>query len=314
MTKPLVLLIGTPLEDYLACLRDYFTVDVLRHQKDQAAFLKANAHKYDALAGNAAQGASAEFMAQFPNLKMIGSSGVGYDAYALDYAKAHGIHITNTPDVLNAAVADTAVMLLLASVRHLIQADQWVRSGAWPIEKYYPLVSGIEGKTCGILGLGRIGLEIAKRCTAFGLNVVYHNRHPRKDVPYRYYDNLNEMAEAVDYLILALPGNTGGEHIINAEVLSKLGKDGVLINIARGIVVDEAALITALQSRTIAGAGLDVFQHEPHVPEALKALDNVILLPHLASGTIQTRGAMTQLAVDNLRAYFAGKPLLTPVC
>ena len=252
------------------------------------------------------------FMGQFPKLEIVASFGVGYDHIDAAWAGQHGITVTNTPDVLNEEVADTALALLLATVRHIPQADKYLRAGKW-LEQPYPLTATLRGRTLGIIGLGRIGKAIAARAETFGLKIVYHGRSAQAGVPYLFYPTLVGMAKACDILLAIMPGGAGTKHLVNAEVLEALGPDGIFINVARGSVVDEEALIEALQSRKIFSAGLDVFAQEPHVPKALIDMDHVVLLPHVGSGTHHTRNAMGQLVIDNLAAFAAGKPPLTPV-
>jgi lactate dehydrogenase-like 2-hydroxyacid dehydrogenase len=222
--------------------------------------------------------------------------------------------VTNTPDVLSDEVADTCLGLLLMTVRELPQAERWLREGHWVGKGNYPLTHGtLRGRTVGILALGRIGKAIAKRCEAFGLEIAYHGRRRQEDVPYRYYDSLVGMARDVDILISVAPGGPETYHVVDAEVLAALGPQGTFINIGRGSVVDEGALVQALKNRTIMAAGLDVFENEPHVPAELIALDNAVLLPHVGSGSHHTRRLMGQLVVDNIASWFAGKGPLTPV-
>jgi lactate dehydrogenase-like 2-hydroxyacid dehydrogenase len=257
---------------------------------------------------------TAAFMDALPNLEIVANFGVGYDNVDAAHAGRIGVMVTNTPDVLTEEVADTAVGLLIDTVRELPQAQSWLREGKWAAQGNYPLTKlSLRGRKAGIFGLGRIGKAIAKRVEAFGLSVAYHNRHRDDGVPYDYYPSLLALAEAVDTLIIAAPGGAGTEKAVNAEVLRALGPDGVLINIGRGTVVDEEALIEALKNGTIAAAGLDVFAREPHVPQALIDLPNATLLPHVASASQTTRRAMADLVVDNLIGWFTqGKPL-TPV-
>ncbi|WP_332118942.1 2-hydroxyacid dehydrogenase [Azorhizobium caulinodans] len=252
------------------------------------------------------------FMDRLPKLEIISNFGVGYDTVDAAAAAERGIIVTNTPDVLNEEVADLALGLLLATVRELPQADRYVRAGGW-LKGAFPLSATLRDRKVGIVGMGRIGKAIAKRVEAFGLPIVYHTRRPQADVPYKHYDNLVAMARDVDTLILILPGGAATRNLVNAEVLAALGPRGVLVNVARGTVVDEPALLKALQDKTIAAAGLDVFVDEPRVPEAFFALDNVVLLPHVGSATHHTRNAMGQLVVDNLVSWFAGKGPVTPV-
>jgi lactate dehydrogenase-like 2-hydroxyacid dehydrogenase len=253
------------------------------------------------------------YMRQFPKLEIISSFGVGYDNIDAKAAARLGILVTNTPGVLDDEVADTTLGLMIMTVRQLPQAERYLRAGQWTVKGAYPLSPSLRGRTVGILGLGRIGKAIATRITAFGLDVVYHGRHAQADVPYRYYSSLVDMAKAVDILIVVAPGGPGTWHIINAEVLEALGPDGVLINVARGTLVDERALIEALRNKTILAAGLDVFEKEPSVPQELIALENAVLLPHVGSASIKTRQAMAECVVSNLFAWADGEPPLTPV-
>jgi lactate dehydrogenase-like 2-hydroxyacid dehydrogenase len=253
------------------------------------------------------------YMRQYPNLEIISSFGVGYDHIDAKAAGRLGVVVTNTPGVLDDEVADTALGLMIMTVRRLPQAERYLRAGQWLANGAFPLSPSLLGRTVGILGLGRIGKEIATRAAAFGLPVVYHGRHPQADVDYRYYPSLIEMARASDILIVVAPGGPATRHIVNAEVLEALGPDGVLINIARGSLVDENALIEALRTGKILAAGLDVFENEPSVPDELIALDNAVLLPHVGSASVKTRQAMAQCVVANLFAWADGKPPLTPV-
>jgi lactate dehydrogenase-like 2-hydroxyacid dehydrogenase len=253
------------------------------------------------------------YMRQFPKLEIISSFGVGYDNIDAKAARRLGIIVTNTPGVLDDEVADTTLGLMIMTVRQLPQAERYLRAGQWSAKGAYPLTPSLRGRTVGILGLGRIGKAIATRVGAFGLDVVYHGRRAQADVPYRYYSSLVDMAKAVDILIVVAPGGPGTRHIINAEVLEALGPDGVLINVARGTLVDEKALIEALRNKTILAAGLDVFENEPSVPQELIALENAVLLPHVGSASIRTRRAMAECVVSNLFAWADGKPPLTPV-
>jgi lactate dehydrogenase-like 2-hydroxyacid dehydrogenase len=253
------------------------------------------------------------YMRQYPKLEIISSFGVGYDNIDAKAAARLGITVTNTPGVLDDEVADTALGLMIMTVRQLPQAERYLRAGQWTAKGAYPLSPSLRGRTVGILGLGRIGKAIGKRIRAFGLDVVYHGRHAQADVPYRYYSSLVDMATASDVLIVVAPGGPGTRHIINAEVLEALGPDGVLINVARGSLVDERALIEALRNKTILAAGLDVFENEPSVPQELIALENTVLLPHVGSASVKTRQAMAECVVSNLFAWADGKPPLTPV-
>ena len=252
-------------------------------------------------------------MQRFPNLEIVSSFGVGYDHMDVKWAVAHNVVLTNTPDVLTEEVADTALGLLLCTVREFPQAERFLRAGKW-LERGYPLTKAtLRNRTVGMVGMGAIGQAIARRLDAFGVPVVYHTRKPRRDVSYLHCPSLIEMARAVDILMVIVPGGVGTTNLINAEVLAALGPDGILINMARGLVVDEPALIKALQDKRIMAAGLDVFAKEPDVPQELIAMDNVVLFPHLGSASVYTREKMDQLVVDNIAAWAAGKPPLTPV-
>ncbi len=251
-------------------------------------------------------------MRRLPKLEIVASFGVGYDHIDARWAGEHGIIVANTPGVLDDEVADVAMALTIMAVRQLPQAERYLRAGKW-LKTSFPLTASLRGRTLGILGLGRIGKAIARRAEAFGLAVVYHGRQPQSDIPYRYYPSLTAMAEACDILMVTAPGGPETRHIVNGEVLGALGPDGVLVNIARGSLVDEQALIEALRSNAILAAGLDVFDNEPKVPAALIALDNVVLLPHVGSASVKTRHAMAQSVLDNLLAWSEGKPPLTPV-
>ncbi|QLP98774.1 MAG: 2-hydroxyacid dehydrogenase [Rhodoblastus sp.] len=253
----------------------------------------------------------AAFMARFPALKIVSSFGVGYDHVDAAWAGRHGVFVTNTPDVLNEEVADTALGLLLCTVRRLPQADRYLREGKW-MGGAFPLTDSLRGKTMGVLGLGRIGKAIARRAEACGLKVVYHGRNRQADVAYPYFDSLIEMAKAVDILMVITPGGPATHKLVDAAVLDALGPKGVLINVARGSVVDEAALVDALKRGAISAAGLDVFETEPCAPSELIGMDNVVLLPHVGSASVATRRAMGQLVVDNLVSFFAGDGPLTP--
>ncbi len=263
-----------------------------------------------ALAGHVR--ADEAYMRRYPDLEIISSFGVGYDHIDAKAAARRGVVVTNTPGVLDDEVADTALGLMLMTVRQLPQAERYLRAGLWP-KGAYPLTPSLRGRTVGIVGLGRIGKAIATRVGGFGLDVVYHGRNPQAGVAYRYYPSLVDMAKASDILIVVAPGGPGTRHIINREVLEALGPDGVLINIARGSLVDESALIEALRTGKILAAGLDVYENEPNVPAELIALPNAVLLPHVGSASVKTRQAMAECVVGNIFAWADGKPPLTPV-
>jgi lactate dehydrogenase-like 2-hydroxyacid dehydrogenase len=252
-------------------------------------------------------------MSHFARLEIISSFGVGYDHIDAAWAGGHGITVTNTPDVLTEEVADTALGLLLCTVREFPQAERYLRSSQW-LQEDYPLSKAtLRDRTVGLVGMGRIGQAIARRLDAMRVPVVYHSRRPAPHIRYRHYPNLLDMARQVEILLVITPGGAQTRNLINAEVLAALGGEGILINMARGSVVDEPALIKALQQGTILSAGLDVYAREPHVPPELIAMDNVVLFPHLGSASVTTRQRMDQLVVDNLLAWAAGKPPLTPV-
>jgi lactate dehydrogenase-like 2-hydroxyacid dehydrogenase len=252
-------------------------------------------------------------MAMFPKTEIVASFGVGYDHVDANYAREHNIVVTNTPDVLTEEVADIAMGLLIATLREFVKADRYLRSGHWTTQQY-PLSAGsLRDRQIGIVGMGRIGQAIARRLEASLVPVVYHSRNPVSGVKYKHYPDLIEMAKAVDTLVVIVPGGPSTAKMINADVFKALGPRGVIINVARGSVVDEEAMIAALKSGAILAAGLDVFANEPAVPDELKAMQNVVLLPHIGSASVVTRNAMDQLVVDNLKTWFAGKPPLTPI-
>ena len=251
-------------------------------------------------------------MSRFPNLKLVACFGVGYDQVDAAWAGKHGIVVTNTPDVLNEEVADTTFGLMLCAVRQMPQADRFVREGRWT-KGAFPLTASLRGRTMGILGLGRIGRTIARRAEAFGMKVIYHGRRAQEDAPYNYFPTVTGLARACDILVAITPGGAGTRHLVNAEVLEALGPSGIFINVARGSVCDQQALIAALRDRKILTAGLDVFEDEPNVPKELIEMEHVVLLPHVGSGTNHTRDAMGRLVVDNIVSFSRGAGPLTPV-
>ncbi|MDI1227243.1 MAG: 2-hydroxyacid dehydrogenase [bacterium] len=257
-------------------------------------------------------GVTAKIIRALPNLEIISHFGVGYDSVDVKAAKEQGIIVTNTPDVLTDDTADIGIALTLAVFRRTVEGDIYVRSGQWVKKGPMPLGRSLRGKTMGIIGLGRIGQAIATRAQAFGLNIIYHGPRDKK-VSYPFVASLEEMAAKSDILMVACPYTTDTHQLVDARILKALGRDGVLVNIARGKIVDEKALVDALEAGVIAGAGLDVFEKEPDVPSALCRLDNVVLQPHVGSATHETRGAMAQLVVDNLLLYFEKAQVLTPV-
>jgi lactate dehydrogenase-like 2-hydroxyacid dehydrogenase len=252
-------------------------------------------------------------LSQFPKLEIVASFGVGYDHIDAAHAAERNIMVTNTPDVLTEEVADIALGLLISTLREFVKADRYLRSGLWTTQQFPLSVGSLRDRKVGMVGMGRIGQAIGRRLEACRVPVVYHSRKAAEGVSYKHYPDLIEMAKAVDTLVLIVPGGPSTAKMINADVMKALGPRGVIINVARGSVVDEQALIAALKSGTILSAGLDVFANEPAVPDELKAMQNVVLLPHIGSASVVTRNAMDQLVVDNLKAWFAGKPPLTPV-
>jgi len=279
---------------------------------DPESFLREKGEGIEAIATYGAEKVPASLIDALPNLKMISCYGVGYDG--IDTAKAveRGVVVTHTPNVLNDDVANTAILLMLAVSRQLVRDDRWVRSGNWKAKGAAPLTRSIEGKPVGIVGLGRIGETIAEKLQAFSCKVSYHSRN-RRDVPYAYYSDLRQMAEEVDYLVVITPGGAATRHLVNREVMDALGPEGTLINVARGTVIDEAEMVAALREGRLGYAGLDVFEAEPHVPEELFTMDNVVLLPHVGSATAETRQAMGDLTVENIERFFAEGTVTTPV-
>lgn len=309
-----ILLIGQAKPVIVGGIEPFATVHKLAEAKDQDAFIREVAPRIRGIAvaytANKIDGA---FMSRFPKLEIVSSFGVGYDHVDAKWAGERGLVVTNTPDVLNEEVADTALGLLLCTVREFPQAERHLRAGKWPQGAYRLTPATLQDRTVGIVGMGRIGKAIARRLEAFGVPVVYHSRNPQAGVSYKYYPKLVDMARDVDTLMVIVPGGAATKNLINAEVLKALGPNGILINMARGSVVDEPALIQALKDRTIMSAGLDVFVNEPQVPQELIDMDHIVLFPHLGSASVATRKAMDQLVVDNLKSWFAGKGPLTPV-
>jgi lactate dehydrogenase-like 2-hydroxyacid dehydrogenase len=286
-----------------------YTVHKLHEAPDKDALIAKVAGAVRGIAGG---NVGPALMDKLPKLEIIANFGVGYDSIDTAAARARNVRVTNTPNVLNDAVAEITIGLMIALARRIPQADQFVRQGKWPAGNF-PLLSELNGKTVGILGLGRIGKEIATRAQAMRMRVVYHGRHRQPDEPFIYYDSLADMARDADWLVIIAPGGKTTERIVSRQVLAALGPEGYLVNMARGTLVDEAAMVELLQSKKLGGAALDVFEKEPQVPEALFALDNVVLSPHQGSATHQTRNKMGALVVANLDAHFAGEPLLSAV-
>lgn len=288
--------------------------DVLKvwEAPDRDAFVRSHGADVRAIATRGELGASADVMGKLPKLEIVACYGVGTDAIDLGYARSKGIRVTNTPDVLTADVADMGIALLLAVARQIPRGDTYVRDGSWAKANMH-LVTRVNGKKVGVVGMGRIGSIVAKRLAGFDCDIAYFGRNKRADLPYAFVADLVELARRSEFLIVTLAGGESTKGMINARVLDGLGPDGILVNISRGSTVDEAALIDALTNKRIKGAGLDVFWNEPSIDQRFKALDNVVLQPHHASGTVETRKAMGQLVRDNLKAHFSGAALITPV-
>jgi lactate dehydrogenase-like 2-hydroxyacid dehydrogenase len=312
--KAEVVVIGIPKKLIVDGLKERFTVHVLPKEGADAMIAEIGPRVRGAAVTGAPEGTmNGALMARFPKLELVSSFGVGYDNVDAKYAAEHGITVTNTPDVLTEEVADTALGLLLSTVREFPQAERYVRAGKWK-QAQYPLTKAtLRNRTVGMVGMGRIGKAIARRLDGFRVPVVYHSRNPQPDVSYKHYPKLLDMARDVDTILVITPGGPATRNLINAEVLDALGPNGILINMARGSVVDEPALIRALKERKIYSAGLDVFLKEPEVPQELLEMDHIVLFPHLGSSTVYTRQKMEQLVVDNLAAWGAGKAPLTPV-
>jgi len=308
--KPEILQISPMMPHVEAALEAACTVHRYWKAEDKAALLAEIGPRVRAIATG--KGCTREVIEALPKLELISSFGVGYDAVDVAACKDHGVHLTNTPDVLNDAVAETTMALMLALCRRIPQADAYVRSGRW-LGGNYPLTAELTGARVGILGLGRIGKEIARRCQVFKMRVAYHGRHEQPYEPYEYYADLSQMARDVDWLVVIAPGGPETQGIVSRAVMEALGPEGSLVNVARGSLVDEPAMVELLQSGALGAAALDVFADEPRVPEALIGLDNVVLSPHQGSATRKTRKAMGDLVVDNIAAFYAGTPLLSAV-
>jgi lactate dehydrogenase-like 2-hydroxyacid dehydrogenase len=310
--KPDIVVIGpmySACEERLDC---EFTAHRLWEACDQAAFLAGVADRVRGVALYAPHGCRAPVIEALPKLEIIACMGAGVDAVDLACAKARGVRVTNTPDVVTDDTADIALTLLLACERRIAEADRFVRRGEW-LKGEHPFGRALRGRKVGIVGLGRIGQAIAMRCAAFGMDIAYYGPRRKAEIAYPFFADPVALAEWAEILIVAAPGGEATRNLVSRAVIEALGPDGTLINIARGTVVDEAALVDALAAGRLGRAGLDVYASEPRVPEALFAMDNVVLSPHTGSATHDTRRAMGDLTVDNLLAHFAGKPLLTPV-
>lgn len=312
-SAPEIVMTG-PLMAYAADqLKAKFTVHELWKAPDREALLKEIGPRIRGVAaGGGHNRVDAALFEALPNLEIVSSFGVGYDHVDAAEAGRRGLIVSNTPDVLTDEVADLAIGLLLATVRQIPQVDRYLREGKW-LNGAYPLTTSLRKRSVGIVGLGRIGKAVAHRLEAFGVPIAYHGRSQQADVAYHYYPSLVELAQNVDTLVSVAPGGDSTHHIINAEVLKALGPNGIVVNVGRGTVIDEQALIKALQDKTILSAGLDVFEDEPRVPAELIAIEHAVLLPHVGSASVHTREQMGQLLVDNLVSWFDGKGPLTPV-
>ena len=312
MAKPNILVMGSYPQGDLDALDQAFTVQRYWEAADKPALLAALAPKLEAIATRGDLGVPNDVMKALPKLKIISVYGVGLDAVDLNLARSLGISVTNTPNVLNDDVADLTLGLMLAVARRIPAGEAHVRSGAWATQSF-PLVTKMSGKRLGILGLGSIGKAIATRAQGFDMAISYHGRTKQADQPFIYYPTAVELAAHSDFLVAIVTGGAGTAKLVNAEVLKALGPKGYFINVSRGSVADEEALLTALETRSIAGAGLDVYLNEPKIDPRFSKLDNVVLQPHQGSGTVETRAVMAALVRNNIAAHFSGKPLITPV-
>jgi len=312
MDRPEILQIAPMMPMVVDQIDRRFTVHRLWEASDPDVWLAEHGHRIRGIAAGGHASVDDRLMSRLPALEIVAAFGVGYDQIDAKWAGNNGIVVTNTPDVLTDEVADLTIGLLISTVRRIPAAERHLREGKWPAGTF-PLTASLRGRKVGILGLGRIGKAIAKRLEAFGLPISYHGRSRQEDVEYTYVADPVELASQVDVLISVIPGGGATEKLVGAAIFEALGPDGIFINVGRGTVVDEAALIEALRSNTILAAGLDVFADEPNVPAELIAMDNTVLLPHVASGTHHTRNAMGQLVVDNLVSWFDGRGALTPV-
>jgi lactate dehydrogenase-like 2-hydroxyacid dehydrogenase len=312
MTKPTILMTGTYPDGVMAALSAEYDIISFWDIADKEAALALSGSKVRAIATRGDLGASKDLIDRLPNLEIIGCFGVGTDGIDRSATRPRGIRITNTPDVLTEDVADLAFALMLATARKIVKGDRFTRDGSWS-KGNLELVTRVNGKRLGIIGLGRIGKAIARRGEAFNMSIAYFGRNRQQGVAHAYHATLESLAANSDFLIAIVPGGDATGNLVNASVLKALGPNGYFINVSRGSVVDEAALLEALENNIIKGAGLDVFWNEPNIDARFAALENVVLHPHHGSGTVETRRAMGQLVRDNLAAHFAGRPLLTEV-
>jgi len=310
--KNVVVLVVPLLQAVMDALESEFTVRRLWEEADRDAAFARWADEAQAMVTFSDGRIDAAMMDALPNVKIIATMTVGFDHIDLAAARERRIQVTHTPNVLTEAVADLAMALVLSVARQIVAADRFVRSGEWS-HRAMPPTRSVSGAHVGIVGLGRIGLAFARRAEAFDMHISYYGPRRKPDVRYPYYEDLRALARDVDYLVITAPGGPDTHQMINASVLDALGPDGALINVGRGSVVDEPALVSALMTGTLGAAGLDVYAKEPDIPLELCGMDNVVLLPHIASATGETRSAMGQLVLDNLRAWFSGSPLVTPL-
>ena len=312
MMRPEILLMRSIIESAQRQLEAAYVVHRYDTASDRNALIRDIAPRVTAIATRGDYALPRTLLERLPNVKIIASSGTGYDGIDVESARRLGIAITNSPSAASDCVADAAWSLLLATMRRTAMFDRMVRAGKWMPDP--PIFTDkVWGERMGILGLGAIGKAIARRAEGFAMDIAYHSRHRRDDVTYRYYDEPVALAREVRILMVAVPGGSGTRAIVSRDVIDALGPSGYLVNVSRGSVVDEACLVDALSKGRLGGAGLDVFADEPHVPPALVALDNVVLTPHAASGTQATRDALGRFVVDNLAAFFAGRPLVSPI-
>lgn len=313
MKKKTILALGSLLPAEMDELEKHY--DLIRLWKEADPETALQTHRQDIVAilsSYSGMPVTRRILEALPNVSMIAHFGMGVDTVDLEAARERHISLTNTPGILAPDTADIALALMLGVSRRIVEADMYVRVGKWP-SGAFPLATSMTGKRAGIVGLGRIGQAIARRCVGFDMNVSYHGPREKTGVGYTYYADLRQMAENSDFLILACPGGPETRHLVNSKILKALGPKGFVINVARGSVIDTSDLLIALSNREIAGAGLDVYETEPNIPEALISMDNVVLLPHIGSATSETRAAMGRLVIDNIAAHFDGRPLLTPV-
>ncbi len=312
MSAPQILQVGPLPPQTNRQLQEHFGAMALWQQPEPLAWAREHGRQVRVVVTSARHGCTRELIDALPALEAIVSFGVGYDTIAVDVAHARGIQVSNTPDVLNDCVADLAFGLLIDAARGIAHGDRFVRAGRWR-DGPMPLATRVSGKRLGILGLGRIGQKVAQRAAGFDMEIAYHNRHPRAGAPWRHEPDLKALAAWADFLVVATPGGADTAGLVSREIIEALGPRGILVNVARGSVIDEAAMTAALAAGRLGGAGLDVFRDEPNVPAALCEMDHVVLAPHIASSTHETRAAMEALVIENLDAFLTGGKVVTPV-